>query len=81
MLFEDVIPASVPESPFALLDEAFAPPSGVQDDDVGKELLELSESVTLESSDDRVHEELEDSSTEALLPSSPQATRKKNAIA
>ena len=58
------------------------PIAPLQDDDENKELLELSESVTLESSDDRVHEEL-DSSTALLSPpsgpellaSSPQATR------
>ena len=62
----------------ALLD----PIAPFQDDDENKELLELSESVTLESSDDGVHEEL-DSSTALLSPpsgpelleSSPQATR------
>ena len=62
----------------ALLD----PIAPFQDDDENKELLELSESVTLESSDDRVHEELDSStallsppSGPALLPSSPQAIR------
>ena len=58
------------------------PIAPLQDDDENKELLELSESVTLESSDDRVHEELDSSialfsppSGPELLASSPQATR------
>ena len=65
------------------------PIAPLQDDDENKELLELSESVTLESmvpepaeGDDRVHEELDSSiallsppSGPELLASSPHATR------
>lgn len=60
----------------ALLD----PIAPLQDDDVSKKLLD-DPSVTLESSDDRVHEELDSStallsvfSGPELLASSPQAT-------
>ena len=73
-----VVSALTAAEELALLD----PIASLQDDDENKELLELSESVTLESSDDRVHEELDSSiaqlsppSGPELLESSPQATR------
>jgi hypothetical protein len=78
VLFEDVIPASEPESPFPLLDPIAPVPSESLDSKEFPELVD--EPVESVEGDDRVHEELEDSSTEALLPSSPQATRKKNTV-
>jgi hypothetical protein len=70
-VFEDVIPAPVPESPFPLLDEKTDDEFDCKTDEDRSESDELNSSTAL----------LSPPSGPELLPSSPQAIRKKSTVA